>query len=42
MKYNIQKLSDVEIQKVSGGSLEHAEGGLRVFNSILLPPQSFS
>ena len=30
---NTEKLDDIEIEKVSGGSLEHAKGGFRVFNS---------
>lgn len=34
MEEKFEKIGDFEIQKVSGGSLEHAEGGFRVFNSI--------
>ena len=34
MKENIEKLEDIAIEKVSGGSLENTEKGFRVFNSI--------
>ena len=34
MKENIEKLGDVATEKVSGGSLESTEEGVRVFNSI--------